>query len=174
MSETVLLQPTIPIPCYGYPYNCSIQVQIATRQSECNPIKKKQRKTSKNNVLIDGCRFHILNENWNKTSNFNISWSNSGKYTAPLADLPNGYFIVQLKTIPAFYTKLWHDYVLPPIYVCTLFLHEIFQCLKYLGGGLKFINCFFQVQYKKQPAPIWEGNQCYAVNDPHMRTFNKR
>lgn len=134
LSETVLLQPTIPIPCYGYPYSCSIQVRIVTRQSECTPIKKMQRETIKNDVLIDRCRFHISNENWNKTSNFNISWGFSGKYTAPPADLSNGYFIVQLETIGAWNTNLWDDYELPPIYVCTVLLHQVFYCIKYVVG----------------------------------------
>lgn len=154
--------------------NAPFKFEQLQKKSECNPIKKIQRQTSKNDVQIDGCRFHISNENWNKTSNFNISWGNSGKYTAPPADLPNGYFIVQLETIPAFNTKLWDNYELPPIYVCTVLLHEVFYCIKYLCFFQSLFIFSIQVRYRKQPAPVWEGRQCYAVNDPHMRTFNQK
>lgn len=102
-----------------------------------------QRQTSENDVLIDGCRFHISNENWNETSYFNISWANSVKYTAPPADLPNGYFIVQLETIKAINTKLWDNYELPLIYVCTVLLHNRFYCIEYLGFFSKFIYHFY-------------------------------
>lgn len=121
LSDRVLLQSTVPVPCFGLgsPYNCSIQIEIATQESECKPLRE-------NHKISDGkmsnCKLRIPNVNWNTLSAFEISWGISEKYGPPVADLPNGYFIVQLNTVPLTHTKIWDNYVLPPIYVSIFFI----------------------------------------------------
>lgn len=120
MLDRVLLQSTIPIPCFGFgsPYTCSIQIEIATLESECKPLREKHRNSDGD---MSNCKLRIPNINWNISSAFEISWGITEKYGPPVADLPNGYFIVQLKTVPRTHTKIWDNYALPPIYVSIFF-----------------------------------------------------